>query len=112
MAIIAQNCNQAHFTNLQLIRGRFHQNVYAQLLSIKMQSFCQYLFALMGSGQVKAAHKMLMKLTTSVNFINIQHARFLNKILAPRITKLCFGFVTREKLLNLLSHEKCTRIKC
>ncbi len=41
-----------------------------------------------------------------VNFINILCSRFLYKILAPKITKLCFGFVTREKLLNLLSYKK------
>jgi len=44
-----------------------------------------------------------------VDFINILCMRFLYKILAPKITKLCFVFVTREKLLNLLLYEKHAR---
>jgi len=37
---------------------------------------------------------------SAVNFINALRARFLYKILAPKITK---PNITREKLLNLLS---------
>jgi len=33
-----------------------------------------------------------------VNFINILRTGFSHKILAPKITKLCFGFETRKKL--------------
>jgi len=47
-----------------------------------------------------------------VNFINVLRAHFSNEILAPKITKLCFGFATREKLLNLLLYENRSRIKC
>jgi len=36
-------------------------------------------FLLLGSALVKAAHKMLMKLTPSVNFINI-----LQRLFAPK----------------------------
>jgi len=32
---------------------------------------------------------------------------FSYKILAPKITKLCFGFLTIEKLLNSHSYKKC-----
>ncbi len=39
-----------------------------------------------------------------LNFINVLFAHFLLKVLAPKITK---ANVTREKLLNLLSYEKC-----
>ncbi len=48
-------------------RGWFHQHVYAQLFlakdpkRVKIQSSRQYLFELLGSGQVKASGKMLMK---------------------------------------------------
>jgi len=41
-----------------------------------------------------------------VNFINVLQARFLYKILAPKITKLCFGFETRKKLPKRLSYQK------
>jgi hypothetical protein len=40
----------------------------------------------------KFAPKMSVKLTTEVNFINVLCERFSFKILAPKITKLCFGF--------------------
>jgi hypothetical protein len=36
----------------------------------------------------KAAHKIMLKLTIGVNFINILHAHFSYKILAPKVTKL------------------------
>jgi hypothetical protein len=49
-------------------------------------------------------HKMLVKLTPGVNFINILFPRFLYKILAPKITK---PNVTREKLPKRLAYEKC-----
>jgi len=45
----------------------------------------------------------------AINFINIIQAHILYKLLAPKIPKPCFGFVTREKLLNLLSYEKRAR---
>jgi len=35
-----------------------------------------------------------VKLITGVNFINISRMRFMYKMLAPKITKLCFGFET------------------
>jgi hypothetical protein len=54
----------------------------------------------------KAACKMLVKLIPEVNFINIFCKRLLYKILVPKITKLCFGFVTIEKLLNSLLYKK------
>jgi len=44
-------------------------------------------------------------LPAGVDFINILRLHFSYKILAPKITKLN---VTREKLLNLLSYEKCS----
>jgi len=40
-----------------------------------------------------------------VNFINVLRVCFLYKILVPKITML---YATKEKLLNLLSYEKCT----
>ncbi len=43
--------------------------------SVKIQSSRRYLFAL--SVGIEALHKMLMKLTPGVNFINILRARFL-----------------------------------
>jgi len=50
------------------IRGQFHQQFYSKFYTHrsqkhKIKSSCQYLFALLGSAQVKDAHKMLMKLT-------------------------------------------------
>jgi len=33
-----------------------------------------------------------MKLTPAINFINILRASFSYEILAPKYTKLCFGF--------------------
>ncbi len=42
--------------------------------SIKIPSSCQYLFAFLGSASIKAASKMLMKLTSGVNFINVRAA--------------------------------------
>jgi len=47
---------------------------------------------------------MLTKLTTGVNFIKVIRARFSNKILAPKITKLLFGF---EVLAPKILYEKC-----
>jgi len=35
-----------------------------------------YIFLLLGSSCIKAAHKMSVKLTPGVNFINILHAHF------------------------------------
>jgi hypothetical protein len=36
------------------------------------------IFALSGSSHLKAEHKMLMKLTTGLNFINILHTTFMH----------------------------------
>jgi len=47
--------------------------------------------------------------TTGVNFNNVLRARFSYKILAPKITKLCFGFETGKKLPKRLSYEKHAR---
>jgi len=41
--------------------------------SVRTQSSCQYLFTLLGSTNVKAVHRKLMKLSPGVNFINIFH---------------------------------------
>ncbi len=51
-----------------------------------------------------ARKKMLMKSTPAVNFNNILLVSFSYKILAQKVTELN---ITREKLLNLLSYEKC-----
>jgi len=42
-----------------------------------------------------------------VNFINVLREHFLYKILAPKITKLCFGF---EVLVPKILYEKCACI--
>jgi len=57
-------------------RGQFHQHIYAQLYarisqSVRTQSSHQYLFTLLGSTHVKAVHRILIKLSPGVNFINI-----------------------------------------
>ncbi len=57
-------------------KGQFHQHVYAQRKSAKIQSSHHCLFALLGSECAKAAHKMLVKSTPSVNFTNILQADF------------------------------------
>jgi len=44
--------------------------------SVRIQSSCQYLFTLLGSTGVKAARRMLMKLTPGVDFYNILCATF------------------------------------
>jgi len=46
---------------------------------------------------------MLMKLTLSINFINILRATFFANILAQKISKLN---IIREKQLNLLLYKK------
>jgi len=46
------------------------------------------------------------------HFINVLRKHFSYEICAPKVTKLCFGFVTREKLLNSLVYEKRSRVKC
>jgi len=53
--------------------------------SVRTQSSCQYLFTLLEPMSVKAVHRTLMKLSPSVNFINI---------------------VTREKLHEAFMYEK------
>jgi hypothetical protein len=47
--------------------------------SIKIQSNCQYLFALLGSARAKTARRTLMKLTPGLYFINIFQADFSYK---------------------------------
>jgi len=51
--------------------------------SVKIHSSCQYLFTLLGLAGVKAAHKMLMKLTPGANFINMLNHSFYSQ--------KCFG---------------------
>jgi len=46
------------------------------------------------SSGTKGALKMMVKLSTSVNFINVLCERFSYKILAPKITKLFCSFET------------------
>jgi len=46
------------------------------LKSIRIQSSCLYLFTLLGSTRAKAEHRMLIKLTPGVNFINSLWADF------------------------------------
>jgi len=41
-----------------------------------LQSICWYFNALLGSTRLKAGHKMLMKLTPGLNFINVLHTAF------------------------------------
>jgi len=41
----------------------------------------------------KGAHKMLMKLTAMVNFINVLHAAFLRKCCVQLFSTYSFGFV-------------------
>ncbi len=45
--------------------------------SIRTQSSCQYLFALLGSASVKAVYRMLKKSTPCINFTNILCAAFV-----------------------------------
>ncbi len=57
-----------HDVNKSKIGGQFHQHVYVQLLRIHVlkaqrQSDHRCLFALLGSERIKAARKMLAKLT-------------------------------------------------
>ncbi len=46
----------------------------------------------LGSTCIAAVCRTLMKLSLGVNFINILRAHFIYEILAPKITKLWFGF--------------------
>ncbi len=49
---------------------------------------------------------------TGVNlFINVLRVHFLYKILAPKITKLCFGFETRKKSCRKDFRTKNARVK-
>ena len=53
---------------IQIIWGRFHQHTYAQLLCMQIQKAqkaarLDCLFGLLGPARVKAALKMLVKLT-------------------------------------------------
>jgi len=68
---------------LNLILGQFHQHVYEQLFCVqipKAQKDYQLdcIFYAFESALVKAAHKMLGKLTPGVNFINILQAAFVS----------------------------------
>jgi len=56
---------------LRISRCKFHQHLTRcfytrRSLKFKIQSSCQYLFALLGSLRVEAMRKMLMKLTPEV----------------------------------------------
>jgi len=68
--------------------------IYKQLFSAqipkaqKRHSQVVSLFALSGSAHIKAACRMLIKLTPVVDFINIFRVHFLYKMLAPKNTKL------------------------
>jgi len=63
-------------------------------------------FTLLDSARVKAVHRMLMKLSQGVNFINILCAHFLYKVLH---TAFFYLHVTREKLPKILLYEKGSR---
>jgi len=65
-------------------------------------------FANSGSTSVKAVRRTLMKLSPSVNFINILCATFLSIFWCQKISK---PNVIREKLLNLLLYKNA-RVKC
>ena len=65
-------------------------------------------FANSGSTSVKAVRRTLMKLSPSVNFINILCATFLSIFWCQKISK---PNVIREKLLNLLSYKNAG-VKC
>ena len=85
-----------------LTRGQFYQRVYSQLLRTQIpkaqESFLNWLslFALLGSTRVKAAHKILMKLTPGSDF-----------------TKTYFYFSRSAELQNTIENtwEKCIRFK-
>jgi len=55
--------------------------------------FSSYVLAKKGLLYKKLAHKMLMKLTTGVNFINILCGSFCTKVFWPAFFSLRFGFV-------------------
>ncbi len=62
----------------------------ADTKSVKIQSCCQYLFALLGSAHVKALRKMLMKLSTSFNFNNSLRSTFnVQKSFFPQLFRVC-----------------------
>jgi len=61
--------------------GQFHQPTLTALRAQiskeqQRQSSCNSFFALSGSARVKAACRMLMKLTPGVNFINLKCSNF------------------------------------
>jgi len=59
------------------ISPTFHkQLLLAQIPKAQKDDNFNVFFVLLGSGCVKAAHRMLMKLTLGVNFTNILQASF------------------------------------
>jgi len=72
-----------HFTNM------FTRSFYKRISQKhKRQSSQQCLIALLGSASRKAAHKMLVILTTVVRFTNILQPAFALVFICQRITKL------------------------
>jgi len=76
---------------VDVTRGQFHKQVYAQLLQAKVTKvkkrhwWLDCLFAHLGSAPIKAAHKMLMKLTTGVDFTHMFKHSFFVQISQKRI---------------------------
>jgi len=56
--------------------GQFHQFFTSSFYSDHKKSSCKVFFALLGSAHIKAARKMLVKLTPGVNFINVLRTAF------------------------------------
>jgi len=67
---------------INVLQAAFTQ---ADLKSIKIQSSCQCLFALLGSAPVKAFRRMLVKLTPDVNFTKVLSAAFT--LVGPKSAK-------------------------
>jgi hypothetical protein len=85
-------------SRVKLLKNTFVRKCFATLFILALKFFWGKNIS------AKAALKMLMKLTASVNFINVLRRHFLCKILAPKITK---PNVIRKKLLYLLLYKKC-----
>jgi hypothetical protein len=71
--------------------------------ALKRQSSHQRLFTLVGPTRVKDSHKMSVKLTPRVNFINIFGPVFFR---SPFAKKSQSRTVTKEKLYEALSYKK------
>jgi hypothetical protein len=63
-------------TGNEVNRCQFHQPFYVQIFSCK-RHFSSYVLALAKNSYKKHAHKMLMKLTAGVNFVNV-YSRFFS----------------------------------